>query len=168
MSLLENCRKVFQTVYAQTKICPVITQHHLSDSVDDICKTAGQPVLQTEISIRSVDENHILQTGEIGEICTRGPRVKTKYNDKPAAASEVIDTEGWLHTGDFGTVKARGFFPVTSRVKEMIIRDGEKHFPAETKNCLLEHSYLGEIAVDALPDPKWGEVIGAFIAALGF
>ncbi len=56
MSLLENYKQVFQTVYAQTKICPVITQHRLSDSVDDICKTAGQPVLQTEIFIRSVDE----------------------------------------------------------------------------------------------------------------
>lgn len=109
MSLLENYKQVFQTVYAQTKICPVITQHRLSDSVDDICKTAGQPVLQTEISIRSVDENHIVQTGQIGEICTRGPCVMTEYNDKPAAASEVIYTEGWLHIGDFGTLKALVF-----------------------------------------------------------
>ena len=153
----------FSTVYGQTESCPVITQHHIGDSVDDICNTAGQPVPQTEVSIRSIDQNHSIKIGEIGEICTRGPCVMIEYNDNPSATAETVDAEGWLHTGDLGTMDSRGYVTVTGRVKEMIIRGGENHFPAEIENCLLEHPDVSEIAVVGLPDPKWGEVIGAFI-----
>lgn len=153
----------FSTLYGQTEHCPVITQHHLSDSIDDICNTAGQPVAQTEVSIRSVDNNLAVAVGAVGEICARGPCVMLEYNDNPEATSETVDTEGWLHTGDLGRMDARGYVTVTGRVKEMIIRGGENHFPAEIENCLLEHPDVAEVAVVGLPDPKWGEVIGAFL-----
>ena len=74
---------------------------------------------------------------------------------------------GWLHTGDLGRMDKRGYVTVTGRVKEMIIRGGENHFPAEIENCLLEHASVAEVAVVGLPDPKWGEVIGAFIRSTG-
>ena len=157
----------FSTLYGQTEHCPVITQHHLSDSIDDICTTAGQPVAQTEVSIRSVDDNLAVAIGAVGEICARGPCVMLEYNDNPKATSETVDTEGWLHTGDLGRMDARGYVTVTGRVKEMIIRGGENHFPAEIENCLLEHGCVAEVAVVGLPDPKWGEVIGAFIRGTG-
>ena len=157
----------FSTLYGQTEHCPVITQHHLSDSVDDICNTAGQPMTQTEVSIRSVDDNSAVAVGEIGEICARGPCVMLEYHDNPEATSETVDANGWLHTGDLGRMDARGYVTVTGRVKEMIIRGGENHFPAEIENCLLEHASVVEVAVVGLPDPKWGEVIGAFIRGTG-
>jgi fatty-acyl-CoA synthase len=157
----------FSTLYGQTEHCPVITQHHLDDSIDDICNTAGQPVAQTEVSIRSVDDNLAVAIGEVGEICARGPCVMLEYNDNPKATSETVDAGGWLHTGDLGRMDARGYITVTGRVKEMIIRGGENHFPAEIENCLLEHASVAEVAVVGLPDPKWGEVIGAFIRGTG-
>lgn len=157
----------FSTLYGQTEHCPVITQHHLSDSIDDICNTAGQPVAQTEVSIRSVDDNCAVAIGEVEEICARGPCVMLEYNDNPKATSETVDAMGWLHTGDLGRMDARGYVTVTGRVKEMIIRGGEKHFPAEIENCLLEYGCVAEVAVVGLPDPKWDEVIGAFIRSTG-
>ncbi|NCW65795.1 MAG: feruloyl-CoA synthetase [Rhodobacteraceae bacterium] len=157
----------FSTLYGQTEHCPVITQHHLDDRIDDICNTAGQPVAQTEVSIRSVDDNLAVAIGEVGEICARGPCVMLEYNDNPKATSETVDAGGWLHTGDLGRMDARGYVTVTGRVKEMIIRGGENHFPAEIENCLLEHASVAEVAVVGLPDPKWGEVIGAFIRGTG-
>ena len=157
----------FSTVYGQTEYCPVITLHHLSDSIDDTCNTAGQPVAQTEVSLRSVSDNSTVAFGEIGEICARGPCVMLEYNDNPKATSETVDTEGWLRTGDLGRMDKRGYVTVTGRVKEMIIRGGENHFPAEIENCLLGHASVAEVAVVGLPDPKWDEVIGAFIRGKG-
>ena len=157
----------FSTLYGQTEHCPVITQHHLDDTIDDICNTAGQPVAQTEVSIRSVDDNCAIVLEEVGEICARGPCVMLEYNDNPKATSETIDAMGWLHTGDLGRMDKRGYVTVTGRMKEMIIRGGENHFPAEIENCLLEHASVAEVAVVGLPDPKWGEVIGAFIRSTG-
>lgn len=157
----------FSTLYGQTEHCPVITQHHLSDSIDDVRDTAGQPVAQTEVSIRSVDDHSAVAVGEVGEICARGPCVMLEYNDNPTATSETVDADGWLYTGDLGRMDARGYVTVTCRVKEMIIRGGENHLPAEIENCLLEHPDVSEVAVVGLPEPKWGEVIDAFIRSAG-
>jgi fatty-acyl-CoA synthase len=153
----------FSTLYGQTEYCPVITQHHASDTIDDICNTAGQPVPQTEVSIRASSSGGVVPIGEVGEICARGPCVMIEYNDNSTATAETIDSEGWLHTGDLGAMDKRGYVTITGRVKEMIIRGGENHFPAEIENCLLDHPLVAEVAVVGLPDPKWGEVIGAFV-----
>ena len=153
----------FSTLYGQTEYCPVITQHHNDDSIEDISSTTGQPIAQTEVTIRSVGENVIVSTGVVGEICARGPCVMLEYNDDSKATAETIDADGWLHTGDLGRMDARGYVTVTGRVKEMIIRGGENHFPAEIENCLLEHPDVAEVAVVGLPDPMWGEIIAAFI-----
>jgi fatty-acyl-CoA synthase len=104
---------------------------------------------------------------EVGEICARGPCVMLEYNDNPEATTETIDDEGWLHTGDLGRMDVRGCVTVTGRVKEMIIRGGENHFPAEIENCLLEYPDVAEVAVVGLLDEKYGELIGAFIRPTG-
>ena len=155
----------FQTVYGQTECAPLITQHHHGDTLDDICNTIGQPMPQTEVSIRSVGDNTVVALGEQGEICVRGYCTMIEYNDNPEATAATIDAQGWLHTGDLGTVDARGYFRITGRVKEMIIRGGENLFTAEIENCLLEHASVAEVAVVGLPDEKWGEIVAAFIRA---
>ncbi|MBL6598904.1 MAG: AMP-binding protein [Alphaproteobacteria bacterium] len=157
----------FSTLYGQTEYCPVITQHHNDDGIEDLCNTAGQPVAQTEVSIRRVDDNTVAAIGEIGEICVRGPCVMLEYNGNPEATAETIDTEGWLHTGDLGVIDRRGYVAITGRVKEMIIRGGENHFPAEIENVLLEHPDVAEVAVVGLPDEKWGEIIAVFVRTTG-
>ena len=157
----------FSTLYGQTEHSPVITQHHDGDSIDDICNTVGQPIPQTEVSIRRVADNRTAAIDEIGEICARSPSVMLGYHDNDEATAEAIDAEGWLHTGDLGRMDARGYVTITGRVKEMIIRGGENHFPAEIENVLLEHASVAEVAVVGLPDETWGEVIAAFVRTEG-
>lgn len=155
----------FSTLYGQTEHSPVITQHYLSDSIDDICNTAGTPIPQTDVSIRSVGENAVVPIGVVGEICARGPSTMIGYHANPEETAETINAEGWLHTGDLGVMDARGYVRITGRVKEMIIRGGENYFPVEMENVLLEHPSVAEAAVVGLPDEKWGEVIACFIRA---
>lgn len=77
------------------------------------------------------------------------------------AIRETIDTDGWLHTGDLGTMDTR-YVRITGRVKDMIIRGGENMFPTEIENILMEHPNIAEVAVVGIPDKTWGEVIGCF------
>jgi len=153
----------FETVYGQTETSPLITQHHMSDTLEDICTTIGQPMPQTEVSIRSVGDNKVVPIDTVGEISVPGYCTMIGYHANEAATAETIDAEGWLHTGDLGAVDARGYFRITGRVKEMIIRGGENLFPAEIENVLLEHPTVAEIAVVGLPDDKWGEIVACFI-----
>ncbi len=157
----------FSTVYGQTEHCPVITQHHIDDTHEDICNSTGQPIPRTDVSIRRVEDNRVVPVGEVGEICARGPSTMICYHANEAATAETIDAEGWLHTGDLGTMDARGYVRVTGRVKDMIIRGGENLFPAEIENVLLEHPAVAEVAIVGLPDPKWGEIIACFIRTEG-
>jgi len=153
----------FQTVYGQTESSPLITQHGQGDSLDDLCGTVGQAIPQTEISIRDPHTNAVVPIGAVGEVCVRGYCVMLEYNDNPTATAAAIDAEGWLHTGDLGTLDARGYLRITGRVKEMIIRGGENLFPAEIENVLLEHPDVAEVAVVGAPDERWGEIVICFV-----
>lgn len=158
-----GCR--LETVYGQTESSPVITLHHATDSLDDICNTIGQPLPHMEVSIRRVKDNSVADIGEVGEICARSYATMIEYNANEKATSETVDADGWLHTGDLGTMDTRGYTSITGRVKEMIIRGGENYFPAEIERVILEHAAVAEVAVVGLPDPKWGEIIACFIRA---
>ena len=164
--LVKNIQAVFDcgfgTLYGQTETSPVITQHFDDDSIDDICNTIGQPLPQTEVSIRDVESNQVVPVNNIGEICVRAYCNMIEYHNNPEATWETIDANGWLHTGDLGSMDERGYLKITGRVKDMIIRGGENMFPAEIENALLEHSQIAEVAVVGIPDKKWGEVIGCF------
>jgi fatty-acyl-CoA synthase len=157
----------FQTVYGQTEASPVLTQTRSDDSLEDLCTTVGQPLPQTEISIRDPKTNTVVPIGAVGEICARGYSVMSRYNDNPEGTAAALDSAGWLHTGDLGTLDPRGYVRVTGRVKEMIIRGGENLFPAEIENILLEHPDVAEAAVVGVPDPHWGEVVACFVRLAG-
>ncbi|HLI67835.1 MAG TPA: AMP-binding protein [Caulobacteraceae bacterium] len=153
----------FQVVYGQTESSPVVTQVTGEDSFDDACNTVGRPSAHTEISIRDPGTNVVVPIGAVGEICARGYCVMLGYNDNPEATAAAIDADGWLHTGDLGTLDERGYVRVTGRVKEMIIRGGENLFPAEIENVLLEHRDVAEVAVVGVPDERWGETVACFV-----
>ncbi|MDA1301422.1 MAG: AMP-binding protein [Proteobacteria bacterium] len=157
----------FCIVYGQTETSPVVTETRLTDNFTDATETVGQPLACTEISIRSTDDNKVVPVGVVGEICSRGYCNMLGYNDNPEATAATIDNDGWLHTGDLGTMDNRGYVKVTGRVKEMIIRGGENLFPAEIENRLLEHPEILEVAVVGIPDEKWGEVVAAFLRVSG-
>ena len=152
----------FETVYGQTETSPVVTQTRTTDAFEDVCDTVGQPLPGIAISIRAVETNQVVSLGEVGEICSHGHCNMIGYNGNAEATAETIDEDGWLHTGDLGTMDSRGFVRVTGRVKEMIIRGGENLFPVEIENVLQEHPGVAEVAIVGLPDEKWGEIVACF------
>ena len=153
----------FSTVYGQTETSPLLTQTRPGDPFEDICHTAGQPVPHTKMAILDPGTGAIVPLDTVGEICARGYSLMLGYNDDPDATAKTIDAEGWLHTGDLGTMDSRGFLKITGRVKEMIIRGGENLFPAEIENVLLEHPDVAEVAVVGVPDARMGEAVAAFV-----
>ncbi len=165
--LVRRVRSLFgcemQPLYGQTESSPLLTQCRSELDIIDLCETVGQAMPQTELSIRDPHTNEVVPVGAVGEICARGYCVMIGYNDNPEANEKAIDSEGWLHTGDLGTMDARGFVKITGRVKEMIIRGGENLFPAEIENVLLEHPDVVQVAVVGAPDDKWGEIVICFV-----
>ena len=153
------------TAYGQTEHSPMISLNPIGATLEQITQTAGQPLPRTEVSIRSTDTNEVLALEEVGEICARSYAIMSSYNDNPEATQKTVDREGWLHTGDLGTMDKNGFLSITGRVKDMIIRGGENHFPAEIEAVLVAHPDIMQVAVVGLPDEKWGEVIAAFFTS---
>jgi len=165
--LCREVREVFDAplniVYGQTEASPVITQTYVNDAFEDLTGTIGQPLPDMDVAILDTDTNNVVPLGTQGEICSRGYNVMHGYNDNPEATSAAIDSNGWLHTGDLGTMDARGYLKITGRVKEMIIRGGENLFPVEIENALLEHEDIAEIAVVGVSDEKFGEEVACFM-----
>ncbi|MGI9613320.1 MAG: class I adenylate-forming enzyme family protein [Acidimicrobiales bacterium] len=156
-----------QITYGQTEASPIVSMAWHDDSLDDLTQTIGQPAPHVEVSIRDTETKAVLPVGEQGELCVRGYLVMTGYNANPEATAAAIDAEGWLHTGDLGTMDARGYLKVTGRVKEMIIRGGENLFPAEIENTMLEHDAIAEVAVVGIPDELLGEQVACFMRPAG-
>ncbi len=156
-----------QIIYGQTETSPVISQTWHSDTLEDLTETIGQPLPDVDVAIMDMQSRAITPLGVQGEICVRGYNVMHGYHDNPDATAATIDENGWLHTGDLGTMDARGYIKITGRVKEMIIRGGENLFPVEIENAILQHPAIGEAAVIGVPDPKWGEVVVCFMRAAG-
>lgn len=150
-------------VYGQTETSPAITAAWPTDTGTDLTETIGQPCSHMEVAIRNPADNSVCAPDEQGEICMRGFNMMAGYNDNPQATAETIDPDGWLHTGDLGSMDSRGYVKITGRVKEMIIRGGENLFPAEIEAALLEHPSIAEVAVAGVPDEKWGEIVAAFL-----
>lgn len=165
--LCREARKVFDApvniLYGQTEASPVITQTYVDDAFEDLTETIGQALQDMDVAILDTKTNKVLPLGMQGEICSRGYNVMHGYNDNPEATAATIDKDGWLHTGDLGTMDARGYLKITGRVKEMIIRGGENLFPVEIENAIQEHIDVAEIAVVGVADPKFGEDVACFM-----
>ncbi|WAT16849.1 AMP-binding protein [Aurantiacibacter sp. MUD11] len=149
--------------YGQTESSPLITSGRPTDAFEDIITSVGQPALGCEVGIFNPETNEVVGCGEVGEIRSRSASTMLGYNDDPEATAATVDAQGWLHTGDLGTMDERGYVKITGRVKEMIIRGGENLFPAEIENVLLEHPDVAECAVVGVPDEVLGETVAAFI-----
>jgi acyl-CoA synthetase (AMP-forming)/AMP-acid ligase II len=149
--------------FAQTESSPAITMTSPADDPADRQETLGLPLPQTEVKIADVVTGEPSQPGVVGEICTRGYHVMTGYLDNPEATAAAIDSEGWLHTGDLGSMDERGYCRIGGRLKDMIIRGAENIYPAEIEHVLFEHEDVADVAVLGVPDALWGEQVAAFI-----
>jgi fatty-acyl-CoA synthase len=153
----------FVITFAQTESSCSITVTRPGDAPADRATTVGRPLPQTEVKITAPGTAETLPPGISGEICTRGYLVMRGYLDDPAATAAAIDADGWLHTGDVGSMDERGYCRVDGRLKEMIIRGGENIYPREIEAVLLTHPLVAEAAVVGVADRFWGEVVGAAI-----
>ena len=149
--------------FAQTESSCSITLTRPSDSAEDRAETLGRPLPQTAVKITDVATGQTVPCGTVGEICTRGYLVMDGYLGDPEATAAAIDPDGWLHTGDLGSMDERGYCRIAGRIKEMIIRGGENIYPREIEAVLLSHPGVAEVAVVGVPDRFWGEVVGAAI-----
>ena len=123
--------------------------------------TIGQPIEGVEMKVVDDQGDEVAQ-GEVGEIVIRGHNVMKGYWNRPDATAETI-RDGWLHTGDMGTVDEDGYFSIVDRKKEMIIRGGYNVYPREIEEVLYEHPAVQEAAVIGVPDEKMGEEVGAAV-----
>lgn len=153
----------FGIVFGQTEASPVITQTRLDDTPDDKAETIGQPQPQQEVRVIDPATGAIVPPGTIGEICSRGYNTMLGYFEMPDATAATVDAEGWLHTGDLGTMDDRGYLRIEGRLKDMVIRGGENLYPREIEEVLFTHPGVAEVAVLGVPDDKWGEELAAVV-----
>ncbi len=111
------------------------------------------------VDARVVDEhNRPLGPGEVGELVLKGPSFCSGYFNRPDAMAEVVDEDGWFHTGDMARYDDEWYFFIVDRKKDMFISGGENIYPAEIEQVLYRHPAVHQCAVIGVPDPKWGEV----------
>ncbi len=122
----------------------------------------GLPISSTEVSIQD-DEWNMLELGENGEICIRGPQVMQGYWKRPKETANVLSADGWLHTGDIGFMDEKGFVQIVDRKKDMILVSGFNVFPNEVEGFIAEHEGVLEVGVIGAPDDRCGETVMAVV-----
>ena len=122
----------------------------------------GIPIPSSEVQIRS-DDGSICAPGEPGEIMVRGPQVMQGYWRRPAETAEALSPDGWLATGDIGTMDAAGWVCITDRKKDMIIVSGFNVYPAEIEAVVAEHPGVLEAAAVGVEDERSGEAVKLFV-----
>jgi len=122
----------------------------------------GLPISSTDAAIRN-EEREFLPVGEAGELCIRGPQVMKGYWQRPEATAEVLDGDGWLHTGDIAIMTEDGYFKIVDRKKDMILVSGFNVYPNEIEDVLALHPKVLEVAAIGVPDEKSGEVVSLFV-----
>lgn len=149
--------------YGQTESSPVITQTRTDDPIHLRVETVGRALPNVEVKIVDPSTNEEVPPGVQGELCTRGYHVMKGYYNNPEATKEVIDEDGWLHTGDLAVMDENGYCRITGRLKDMIIRGGENIYPREIEEFLYKHPKILDVQVVGVPDEKYGEEVMAWI-----
>jgi fatty-acyl-CoA synthase len=155
--------KMLLPAYGLTETSPFITQILIGDPSDSRLATVGEPLPGVEVSIRDITTNTECPADVKGEICARGHNVMKGYYKIEEATREAIDKDGWFHTGDLGHLLSNGCLVIDGRIKELIIRGGEKISPLEVENLLRTMSGIQDAQVVGIPSQKYGEEVAAFI-----
>jgi len=163
----ELCRRLGVSVvngYGQSE-SPHITGTRVDDSFEDRLNTIGRPLPHREVCIRRIGTGEIAALGETGVICTRGPLVMDEYFRDPIATATTIDQDGWLDTGDLGSMDERGFLTFRGRSREVIVRGGENVYPQEIEQVLDLAPGVAESVVVGTAHPRLGEEVTAVVRA---
>ncbi|MCY4365427.1 MAG: AMP-binding protein [Chloroflexi bacterium] len=157
-----GCREM--TVgYGLTEAAPIITLTRSDDGIDRRVSTVGTAIPYVEVKIVDPDTGIEVPTGVQGELCSRSFMNMKGYYKMPEATEAAIDADAWLHTGDLATVDADGYYKITGRSKDMIIRGGENVYPREIEEFLYTNPKVADVQVIGVPDLRFGEEIMAWV-----
>ena len=151
------------SVYGLTETSPGMTQTTVEDSFEKRCTTVGRDYPFVEVQVIDPETGEICPPGVQGEMCCRGFNVMKGYYKNEKATEEIIDANGFLHSGDLGVKDEDGYYRITGRIKDMIIRGGENIYPREIEEFLYHLDGVSDVQVAAVPSKKYGEEVGAFI-----
>jgi fatty-acyl-CoA synthase len=163
--ILDACAKAFPIpdlvqVYGQTEASTLISMAACNDVIK--VADAGLPLEGYEVRITDPVSGETLSVGKIGQIEARGDMLMIGYHKNPPATAETVGPDGWLRTGDLGSLSEDGRLTLAGgRLRDMIIRGGENIYPVEIENVLSSHPAVAEVAVFAIKDEYYGETVGA-------
>ena len=157
-----NMREITIT-YGQTEASPATTMTTTDDSLELRVNTVGRAMPYVETKIVDPDTGRTLGPGEVGEFCSRGYNTMQGYYKMEEATRQVIDKDGWLHSGDLATVDENGYYKITGRIKDMIIRGGENIYPKEIEEFLYTIPDIQDVQVIGVPSQRFGEEVMACI-----
>jgi fatty-acyl-CoA synthase len=149
--------------YGLTEAAPVITQTTVDDPLDLRVETVGRPLPGVEVKIVEPGTTAPLADNQQGELCARGHGIMLGYYHDPDATARAIDADGWLHTGDLAVRQAGGYYRITGRIKDLVIRGGENIYPREIEEFLFSHPAVEQASVVGVPDAKFGEELCAWV-----
>lgn len=150
-------------VFGQTESSPGITMSRTDDPLELRVSTVGRLLPHTEAKIVDPETGEDVDFSIPGEIITRGYHIMKGYYKMPEATHQAIDEDGWLHTGDIGTMDQDGYFRITGRLKDMIIRGGENIYPREIEEFMYTHPTIRDVQVVGVPDVRYGEEVCACV-----
>ena len=150
--------------YGLTEASPVITQTLADDEIERRVSTVGKVLPNVAVRLIDPETGREVGPGEQGELQTLSSMVMKGYYNMPDATAEAIDRDGWLHTGDLATVDEFGYYRITGRLKDMIIRGGENIYPREIEEFLYTHPKVADVQVIGVPDARYGEEVMAWVS----
>ena len=149
--------------YGQTEASPAMTMTTTDDPLEVRVATVGKQIPGVEVKIVDPETGEDAPFDVQGEIVGRGYNIMKGYYKMPEATAQAVDEDGWLHTGDLGTMDQNGYFKITGRLKDMIIRGGENIYPREIEEFLYTNEKVRDVQVIGVPDKRYGEEVLACV-----
>ena len=157
-----HCKEI-TIAYGLTEASPVITQTSTDDPIEVRVSTVGKPLPGIEVKIIDPETGEELPPNEPGELCARGYNIMKGYYKMPGETEEAIDKDGWLHSGDIALVDENGYYQITGRLKDMIIRGGENIYPKEVEDFIYTMEGIQDVQIIGVPSERYGEETAAYI-----
>ena len=148
--------------YGMTETSPVSFQSATDDPLERRVSTVGR--IHPHVEVKVVDlEGRVVPRGQRGELCTRGYSVMLGYWDEAEKTADVLDSQGWMHTGDIAIIDNEGYCNIVGRIKDMVIRGGENLYPREIEEFLYRHPKIQDVQIFGVADDRYGEELCAWI-----
>jgi fatty-acyl-CoA synthase len=148
--------------YGMTETSPVSFQSSTDDPLERRVATVGR--IHPHVEVKVVDlEGRVVPRGERGELCTRGYSIMLGYWDEAEKTRDVLDANGWMHTGDIAIIDTEGYCNIVGRIKDMVIRGGENLYPREIEEFLYRHQKIQDVQIFGVADDRYGEELCAWI-----